>query len=230
MQVLHTPIRCAQFQWRPPQPQPSGQPLKIIGLGRLAEKKGFLDSLHVIAALVRSGRAVHFDLYGEGVQRQELERLAQQLGIVDKVAFHGPVAHDVAIAAFSKAHLFLSTNRVASNGDCEGIPNTIKEAMAIGLPVLPRVIAVPRSLSWMVNTDCWQMKVMSPHWPMPVRDLLMITHWHYAVPWQPANGLKHNLTKLSSMIVWLTCCSHRLIAPDQVRPHVWNSRHPGSNR
>lgn len=136
MQVLHTPIRCAQFQWRPPQPQPSGQPLKIIGLGRLAEKKGFLDSLHVIAALVRSGRAVHFDLYGEGVQRQELERLAQQLGIVDKVAFHGPVAHDVAIAAFSKAHLFLSTNRVASNGDCEGIPNTIKEAMAIGLPVV----------------------------------------------------------------------------------------------
>lgn len=136
MQVLHTPIRCAQFPWRPPQAVPQGQPLKIIGLGRLAEKKGFPDSLRVIATLVRSGRAVHFDVYGEGVQRRELERLANDLGIVDQVTFHGPVAHDVAIAAFSQADLFLSSNRVAQNGDCEGIPNTIKEAMAIGLPVV----------------------------------------------------------------------------------------------
>lgn len=136
MQVLHTPIRCAQFLWRAPRPVMSAEQIRILGLGRLAPKKGFADSLRVIAALVRAGRDVRYDLYGSGGQRPELERLAVELGISDRVCFHGHLPHAEVLNVYRSNHLFLSTNRVAANGDCEGIPNTIKEAMAVGLPVV----------------------------------------------------------------------------------------------
>lgn len=136
MQVLHTPIRCSQFTWQPPQSVIPGQPIRILGLGRLAEKKGFADSVRVVAELARTGREVRFDLYGEGEQRRELERLAEQLGIAGRVVLHGRLPHAEVVTAYANSHLFLSTNRMAANGDCEGIPNTIKEAMAVGLPVV----------------------------------------------------------------------------------------------
>lgn len=136
MQVLHTPIRCAQFAWKPPLPVLSGESVRILGLGRLAEKKGFADSVRVIAELVRAGRDVRFDLYGDGNQREQLLRLAGDLGIAERVTLHGRLPHAEVATVFANSHLFLSTNRTAANGDCEGIPNTIKEAMAIGLPVV----------------------------------------------------------------------------------------------
>jgi len=136
MQVIHTPIRCAQFVWSAPHPVTSGEPLRILGLGRLAEKKGFADSLRVIAALLHSGRDVRYDLYGEGDQRPALERLANELDLGERVGFHGRLPHAEVAAVFARSHLFLSTNRIAANGDCEGIPNTVKEAMATGVPVV----------------------------------------------------------------------------------------------
>lgn len=136
MRVLHTPIRCAQFTWRAPRAVVAGEPIRILGLGRFAEKKGFADSVRVIAALVSAGHDVRFDLYGDGRERPALEHLARELGIADRVILHGRLQHAEVVTAYANSHLFLSTNRMAANGDCEGIPNTIKEAMAIGLPVV----------------------------------------------------------------------------------------------
>lgn len=136
MRVLHTPIRCAQFTWRAPRAVVAGEPIRILGLGRFAEKKGFADSVRVIAALVSTGHDVRFDLYGDGRERSALEHLAHELGIADRVILHGRLPHAEVVTAYANCHLFLSTNRMAANGDCEGIPNTVKEAMAMGLPVV----------------------------------------------------------------------------------------------
>jgi colanic acid/amylovoran biosynthesis glycosyltransferase len=136
MQVLHTPIRCAQFPWSAPRSIVAGEQIRVLGLGRLSPKKGFIDSLRVIAELKKKGRDVRYDLYGQGGQLPALQRLAGELGISDLVTFHGHLPHAEVLNVYRSSHLFLSTNRMAANGDCEGIPNTIKEAMAVGLPVV----------------------------------------------------------------------------------------------
>lgn len=136
MRVLHTPIRCGQFPWRAPRQIVVGEQIRILGLGRFTEKKGFADSVRVIAVLAKAGYDVCFDLYGDGRERSALEHLARELGIAERVILHGRLPHAQVITAYANSHLFLSTNRMAANGDCEGIPNTVKEAMAMGLPVV----------------------------------------------------------------------------------------------
>lgn len=136
LEVVHTPILGRQFTWRAPAAVMPGEPWRILGLGRLVEKKGFADSLRVVAALRGAGCPVRYDLFGYGDQEDALHRLASDLGLVDCVHFHGALPHAEVPEVLARSHLFLSTNRMAANGDCEGIPNTIKEAMAMGVPVV----------------------------------------------------------------------------------------------
>ncbi|MBA3685798.1 MAG: glycosyltransferase [Planctomycetes bacterium] len=134
--VLCTPIRCERFPWHAPRRRPVGQPARLVGLGRLVAKKGFDDGLRVVAELVKRGVALHYEIVGDGVEEPRLRALAAELGIMHQVTFAGQRSHAEVRSALEQSDLLLSTNRVAANGDCEGIPNTIKEAMASGVPVV----------------------------------------------------------------------------------------------
>jgi colanic acid/amylovoran biosynthesis glycosyltransferase len=79
---------------------------------------------------------VTYSIIGDGEERKDLERLAAELGIEKAVRFLGWKTQDELIRIMENAHILIAPSVTAANGAEEGIPNVIKEAMAMGLPVV----------------------------------------------------------------------------------------------
>ncbi|MDE3130228.1 MAG: glycosyltransferase, partial [Acidobacteriota bacterium] len=111
-------------------------PPVVLSVGRLVEKKGH-DVLLRAAALVH-GRGVDFRLRiaGEGVEWARLQRLVHELGLTDRVAFLGPLSAAEVQVEYERADAFALACRELENGDRDGIPNVLLEAMAHALPVV----------------------------------------------------------------------------------------------
>lgn len=128
-------INLSAFPFRPIPPVIDGC-VDLISAGRLVEKKGLCYALQAVARLVRMGRNVHYSIIGDGPERARLEALAAELGIADHVTFHGWRTHTEISALLAKAHIFLAPCQTAADGNQDAPVNTLKEAMAIGLPVI----------------------------------------------------------------------------------------------
>lgn len=128
-------IDLSAFPFRPIPRIENGR-VDLISAGRLVEKKGLSYALLAVARLVRMGRSVHYAIIGDGPERERLEVLADELGISDHVTFHGWRTHTEISALLAKAHIFLAPCQTAADGNQDAPVNTLKEAMAIGLPVI----------------------------------------------------------------------------------------------
>lgn len=136
------------------QPQPSvsiGRP-KILSVGRLSEKKGLV---HLVRAChILKDREYDFTCHivGEGPQRSELGALIRQLSLEDTVILHGALPHEEVIENYRQATLFVLPCVKSSDGDMDGIPNVLPEAMAMQLPVVSTDISgVPELVDDQVN-------------------------------------------------------------------------------
>jgi len=119
----------------------------ILSVGRLVEKKGFPFLLQAAALL--HGRGVEFELIiaGEGPMRDELERLAGGLGLRDRAVFAGHLPQEQLAHVYRRADVFCLASTVAKDGDRDGLPNVILEAMAFGVPVVAsNLSAIPEAV------------------------------------------------------------------------------------
>lgn len=119
----------------------------IASVGRLVEKKGFPFLLQ--AAAILNGRGIPFELVivGEGPMRDELERLTGGLGLRDKVVFAGYLSQEQLAHVYRRAEVFCLGSIVARDGDRDGLPNVILEAMAFGVPVVgSNLSAIPEAV------------------------------------------------------------------------------------
>jgi len=124
----------------PPPPPPTEardgrdarDPIKILSVGRLVEKKG-TDVL--LEALARLPPELHWRLVhiGGGPLKRRLERRARDLGIADRVAWRGMLAQQELLAQYRSAELFVLASRIARSGDRDGLPNVLMEAQSQGL-------------------------------------------------------------------------------------------------
>lgn len=131
--VLRTGVDLRLFTFEPRQ---HSQTLRLVSVGRLVEKKGIDDALHMVANLLRLGIEVRYDIIGDGHLRASLELLAGELGISDRVRFLGNQNQDKLPSHLAACQVLITPSVTAPSGDQEGIPNVIKEAMASGLPVV----------------------------------------------------------------------------------------------
>lgn len=116
----------------------------ILSVGRLVPKKGFTDLLDACAILARRGISFECRIIGEGPLKDELQNRIEQLGLADLVKLLGAVPHPKVLSAYREATVFVLPSRVDEDGDRDGIPNVIAEAMAMGLPVVATdVSAIP---------------------------------------------------------------------------------------
>lgn len=109
---------------------------RVVSVGRLVEKKGFDDLLAACAVVARSGRGLRCDIYGEGPERGRLELLRERLGLGGVVRFLGARTQSELVNAYREADLFVLTPRVTGDGDRDGVPNVLLEAMACATPVV----------------------------------------------------------------------------------------------
>jgi len=137
-------------QIAPVEPPTYDTPLKGIFVGRFVEKKG-VDILLEAAAILRD-KPVTFELYGYGPLEERCRQRAAELGL-DNVKFMGPIEHKQDIVrALQSADFVVVPSIVAANGDTEGFPAVIAEAMAVGRPVIASTVsAIPDFLRDMVE-------------------------------------------------------------------------------
>lgn len=120
-------------------PPPRKHPLTLLCLGRLVPKKGF-DIL--IEATKKLPFAVHCIIAGDGPERKKLEALA----VGRDVRFAGSIDHPQVPALLEQSDIFVLPCRVANDGDRDGIPVVLMEAMAWGIPVITGDLPTIREL------------------------------------------------------------------------------------
>lgn len=108
---------------------------RIVQAARLVPKKGIVAALRAFAVLAEQCPRSTFTIAGEGPMEESLRRLAEELKIDARVEFTGFLSQEELQALFSEAHIFLHPSE-AVNGDVEGVPNAMLEAMAMGIPVV----------------------------------------------------------------------------------------------
>lgn len=128
-------------------PEPPSTPLRVLAVGRLVEKKGF-D--HLLDALVALGDDLPCELrlVGEGELGGRLVRRIEALGLGDRVRLLGARSQAELIAELEWADVLVAPCVVGSDGNADGLPTVILEAMAGGVPCIATdVTGIPEAIS-----------------------------------------------------------------------------------
>jgi colanic acid/amylovoran biosynthesis glycosyltransferase len=121
-----------KFQFRS-DPEPNG---KLLFIGRLVEQKGVDDIIHALAGMLPEKRA-SLDIVGDGPQRADLERLAREKGLLGScVSFLGSKPRTWFIENGAHFTALVAPFKTGPKGERDSGPTVVKEAMAMGLPVI----------------------------------------------------------------------------------------------
>jgi colanic acid/amylovoran biosynthesis glycosyltransferase len=124
-------IDLRHFPERPARPAPATP--RLVSVSRLVKKKGIADAISAVSAATSACELV---VAGDGPLRGELEALARELGVAERVQFVGAQTREQVAALLESADVFIAPSVTGADGDIEGIPVSIMEAMATGLPVV----------------------------------------------------------------------------------------------
>lgn len=138
--MIHSSVAIDQFQVIPLN---QNQSFSVLYVGSLQPRKGVDDLLQALAAFHPQG-AWSLAIIGEGPEHRNLVRLANRLGISDKVNFRGALPFEHVQRAYVSANLVVAPSRIGRGGRTEGIPNVVIEALAYARPVIStRVSGIP---------------------------------------------------------------------------------------
>jgi glycosyltransferase involved in cell wall biosynthesis len=151
-----------------PRPRGLDELPMILAVGQLAERKGLADLVRACALLRDRGDRFICHIVGQGPQRPELEQLIAELGLEQCVLLCGPLPHEAVIDEYARAALFVLPCRQTKDGDIDGIPNVLPEAMAMGVPVVStRLSAIPELIR-----DGENGVLVSPDDPLALADAM----------------------------------------------------------
>jgi glycosyltransferase involved in cell wall biosynthesis len=134
-QVARCGVDLDALAFRPPAPLVAGKVPVVMALGRLSPEKGFPILIDALAKLAADGLPMAARLVGDGPMRAELEAKVKAAGLADRVHFVGEVPPDAVRAELAGADIFCMASF------SEGLPVSIMEAMAAGVPVVTTWIA-----------------------------------------------------------------------------------------
>jgi colanic acid/amylovoran/stewartan biosynthesis glycosyltransferase WcaL/AmsK/CpsK len=113
-----------------------GETVRILSVGRLVEKKGLEFALRAVALVSQQNKNLSYDIVGDGPLSPKLQQLIHDLNLESIVTLWGAQENSFVRQQMAKAHLFVLPSVTAGDGDQEGIPVSLMEAQASGLPVL----------------------------------------------------------------------------------------------
>jgi len=148
-------ISTAAFPRRPPPARAAGESLRLLAVSRIDPKKGLVVLVEAMAELARRGVAARLEIAG-GVDRgsaagaaaaAELDRRIASLGLERSVARLGWLAERGVVEALARADLFVAPAVETPEGDKDGIPTALLEAMSCGLPIVAsRAGSIPEAV------------------------------------------------------------------------------------
>ncbi|MGW8481798.1 glycosyltransferase family 4 protein [Microbacterium sp. NPDC055903] len=137
-------IEIDRFPYSGPSPVRADAPLRIVAVGRLVAKKGFDVLLDAVAALAHDGVALRVTLAGGGELAEELADQVRASGLEGVVRMTGPIRQDEVSALLRVADVFAAPCVIAEDGNADGLPTVLLEAMAAGVVcVSTRVTGIP---------------------------------------------------------------------------------------
>jgi len=135
LHCIYHGLDFSQFKFSWPRASDSEPPV-ILSVARLAEKKGLNDLILAADILRRRGRCFQVEIVGDGPLRPSLEAQVSRLGLNDRVKLLGALPHEKLCRAYQRVCVFALPCKVTADGDRDGIPNVLLEAMASGVPIV----------------------------------------------------------------------------------------------
>ncbi|MDU0347601.1 glycosyltransferase, partial [Actinomyces sp. MRS3W] len=139
IELRYNALELDRFPFRPP--APADGPLRIAAVGRLVPKKGFADLIDAVDILTRAGVPVRADIAGEGEEHDRLAAQILSLGLGDRVHLLGPLTQEEVRALLGRAHVFAAPCIPTADGNIDGLPTVVLEAMACGTPVVATAVS-----------------------------------------------------------------------------------------
>jgi colanic acid/amylovoran biosynthesis glycosyltransferase len=143
VQRVYNGLHIERFPFSPP----ADRAARILAVGRLIEKKGFGDLVDACALLAAQGRRFGCDIVGSGPLAGALAARIAEHGLRDTVRLLGPYSQDEVQRAIRGAAVMAAPCVVGSDGNRDGLPTVLLEAMALGTPcVATRVTGIPEAI------------------------------------------------------------------------------------
>ena len=142
IRLVPNAIEVARFEYRAP--VRIAGPLRVTAVGRFVEKKGFRVLLDAFAELQREGIDAELTLAGDGELAGELRERVRHLGLERVVHMPGPLPQSDVTALLRDSDLFVAPCVVGADGNADGLPTVLLEAMATGVPCIStKVTGIP---------------------------------------------------------------------------------------
>ncbi len=114
---------------------PADPPI-VLAVGRLVEKKGFLGLVRTCHLLREEGVSFRCRIVGKGPDELAIRRLVRSLGLQGVVELPGTLPREEVVQEYSRARVVVAPCVVGSDGNRDGLPTVLIEAMALGVPVI----------------------------------------------------------------------------------------------
>ncbi|MEM8718928.1 MAG: glycosyltransferase [Cyanobacteria bacterium P01_G01_bin.39] len=131
-------LDCQKFSYKPRHFPESGL-IRLVTIGRLVEKKGIEYGIRAVAQLILDYPHLEYKIIGDGYLRDQLQQLIVELDLADKIELLGWQQQPEIISILDSSHIFIAPCVTAKDGNQDAPVNTLKEAMAMGLPVVSTV-------------------------------------------------------------------------------------------
>ena len=135
IEVQRTGVPLEEWPFEERRPPGSGE-WRLLQSCRLIEKKGLDITLRALKEILRTKPRTELVIAGDGPLRSSLESLASELGVAKNVRFTGFLRQEELRKEVYRSHLFIHPSRTSPDGNREGIPNSLLEAMASGMTVI----------------------------------------------------------------------------------------------
>lgn len=128
-------IDCSRFEFKS-RYAPKDGVIRIVTTGRLVEKKGIEYAIRAVAQVAHSHPKIVYKIIGDGELKASLQQLINDLRATDRIELVGWKNQLEIIDIIDQAHIFIAPSITAKDGNQDAPVNTLKEAMAMGLPVI----------------------------------------------------------------------------------------------
>ena len=133
--VLRSGINLNDFPFTPRRADAAGD-ITLLSIGRLVENKGLEYGIRAVHKLVPKFPGIRYRIIGDGPLMAGLQALVESLGLEQHVVLTGWQMHEQVRQQLQQASILVTPSFTADDASKEGIPNVLKEAMAMGVPVI----------------------------------------------------------------------------------------------